>query len=251
MARNASVRGRRISGNNPLDVPAALRFLRALRRHNDRAWFEQNRAEYDARIKPQWEDFVAALLVAGTRFEPRFADVDPRACIFRLARDIRFARDKTPYKTYLSAFLSPRGWRGSTPGFWISLEPGGESEISAGIYVPERPVLTAIRRRLAAGDRDFARIVDAKRMAPYVPLRTAPLKTVPRGFPRNHPRAGLIRAQRYMAGRDFTDRELTAGNAFAIFRNAMRDTAPLVQWLARFTSESAPLVGDAFEPFDA
>jgi uncharacterized protein (TIGR02453 family) len=226
---------------NPLDVRTALRFLRNLRKNNDRAWFAANRGVYDNDVKPQWEDFVTGLLIAASAFDERFAYIAPQQCIFRLHRDTRFTHDKSPYKSYLSAFLSPRGWRGVTPGFYISLDPGGESNISAGVYIPEKPVLTAIRARLAQGDTEFDRVLRAKRLQPYLPLDMDPLKTMPRGYDKEHPRAALIRARRFMAARTFGDRELEDGDAFAIFHEAMRDTAPLVRWLDQFVTPTEPM----------
>jgi uncharacterized protein (TIGR02453 family) len=217
--------------SQPLDIAAAFTFLRGLRANNDRGWFERHREAYDTVVKPGFEDLVAGLLISAAAFDERFAAIEPRRCIFRIYRDVRFSADKSPYKPRVSAFLSPLGWRGSTPGFYIAIEPGGESLMAAGIYVPEKPVLTAIRRRLADGDPAFDRIVRAKRFAPYLPLDTDPLVRVPAGFERDHPRGDLIRARRYMVRRTFTDRELRDGDAFALLRAAIRDTAPFVQWL--------------------
>jgi uncharacterized protein (TIGR02453 family) len=230
---------------NPLDIRTAMKFLRGLRGNNTREWFTANRGVYDEKVKPQWEDFVALLLLASTKFEPRFAHTDPRSCIFRIYRDIRFSNDKTPYKAHLSAFLSPRGWRGSTPGFYVSLEPGGESVFAAGIYVPEKPALTAMRRAIADGDRDFDKVLRAKTLKPYLPMNTDPLKRMPPGFEREHPRGEFIRARRYMVRRAFSDSELTRGNAFTSFRDAMRHAAPFVAWLDRFVSRARP--GDEWE----
>jgi uncharacterized protein (TIGR02453 family) len=220
-----------MTARQPLDIGAAFTFLRALRKNNDRDWFAANRERYDAIVKPGFEDLVAGLLIAATTFDQRFAFVEPRRCIFRIHRDVRFSADKSPYKPRLSAFLSPRGWRGTTPGFYLAIEPGGESIIAAGIYVPEKPVLADLRRRLAAGDPAFERIVRAKRFAAYLPIDTDPLARVPAGFARDHPRADLLRARRYMVRRVFGDTELVRGDAFALFRAALRDTAPFVRWL--------------------
>ncbi len=228
MVRKRTAKSR---ASGPLDVAAAFAFLRALRKNNDRGWFEANRETFDTLVKPEFEDFVAALLIAAVKFDERFAYIEPKRCIFRIYRDIRFSNDKAPYKTRLSAFLSPRGWRGTTPGFYVALEPGGESMMAAGIYTPEKPVLAALRRRFADGDPAFDRILKAKRFAPYLPLDTDPLVRVPRGFEPDHPRADLLRARRWMVRRSFTDAELTRGDAFATFRDAMRDTAAFVAWL--------------------
>jgi uncharacterized protein (TIGR02453 family) len=215
----------------PLDIGAAFRFLRDLRKNNDRAWFEQNRVPYDTVIKPGFEDLVAGLLIAAAKFDDRFAHIEPRRCIFRIYRDVRFSKDKTPYKARLSAFLSPLGWRGTTPGFYIAIEPGGESIMAAGLYLPEKPVLAELRRRLADGDAEFDRIVRAKRFAAYLPIDTDPLVRMPPGFDRDHPRGELIRARRYMVRRGFGDVDLARGDAFGLFRTAIRDTAPFVRWL--------------------
>lgn len=242
---------RSMSAAAPLDVRAAFRFLRALSKNNHRAWFNEHRDEYAA-LKGQFEDFVAGLLIAATRFDARFARVEPRRCIFRIFRDIRFAKDKTPYKTRLSAFLSPLGWRGSTPGFYVALEPGGESMMAAGIYVPEKPVLADLRQRFAAGDPAFDRLMRSKRFAAYLPLDTDPLARLPRGFDRDHPRAELIRARRYMVRRPFGDAELTAGNAFGLFAAALRDTAPFVAWLDKsLAAAQTNSLRRSFEPLDA
>lgn len=221
---------------NPLDIKTAMRFLRGLSKNNTREWFNANRSVYDEKVKPQWEDLVAVLLIAASKYEPRFAHTDPRSCIFRIYRDIRFSNDKTPYKAHLSAFLSPRGWRGSTPGFYISLEPGGESTFAAGVYVPEKPALASIRRAIADGDRDFERILRAKALKPFLPMGTDALKRMPPGFDPNHPRSEFIRARRYMVRREFPDAEVTRGNAFLLFRDSMRAAAPFVGWLDRFVS---------------
>lgn len=218
------------------DVATALKFLKGLRDHNDRAWFAANRGVYDETIKPQWEDLVAALAIAATAFDQRFAYVDPRRCIFRIYRDVRFSNDKSPYKPRVSAFLSPRGWRGTTPGFYLAIEPGGESHFGAGIYVPEKPHLQAIREALAAGDRDFDRVRKGKQLAPYLPLDLDPLQRMPRGFEKDHPRGDFIRARRMMVSRSFTDKELRDGDVFAIVKKAMADTAPLVAWLDGFVT---------------
>jgi uncharacterized protein (TIGR02453 family) len=220
-----------MAATQPLDIAAAFRFLRGLKKKNDRAWFEAHREPYDSILKPGFEDLVAGLLIAAAKSDERFAHVEPRRCLFRIYRDIRFSNDKTPYKTRLSAFLSPRGWRGSTPGFYIALEPGGESMIASGIYVPEKPVLADLRRRFAAGDTAFERLLRSKRFAAYLPISTDPLVRMPPGFDRDHPRGEFIRARRYMVSRAFSDAELTRGDAFGLFATAIRDTAPFVRWL--------------------
>lgn len=222
----------------PIDAGRALRFLRQLDKNNDRAWFAGHRAVWDEHVRPEWEDTVAALIATATAFDERFALVDPRACLFRLYRDTRFSKDKTPYKTWISAWLSPFGKHGSNPGFYVQLCPG-ECIVAAGIWDPEREALRALREHFAGADlRAFDRILAAKRLTPYLPLRTDPLRAIPRGLPKGHPRRELVLARRYMVRRTYRDAELARAGAFATFRNALRDCAPFVAYLERIREGS-------------
>ncbi len=214
----------------PFDAARALRWLKQLERNNDRVWFAAHRDVYDEHLKPEWEDLVAALLVALVPLDERFAYVDPRACIFRLARDIRFSNDKTPFKTRLSAWLSPLGKSGANAGFYVSVTPAG-AHFSCGIYTPEKPALEALRRTLAEDARPLERILRTKRVAPYLPLETDPLTRIPRGFPKDHPNEALIRARNYLICCDYSPAELTATGAYATFRRALQDCAPFVRFI--------------------
>jgi uncharacterized protein (TIGR02453 family) len=214
-----------------IDVTRTLRFLRALERHNDRTWFAEHRAVYDEHIKPEWNDLVAGLLAAAVALDERFAYVAPGACLFRLHRDTRFSTDKTPYKTAISAFLSPYGKSGTNAGYYVALEPG-ESLFAAGLYTPTNETLQALRRHFADDDPGaFEALFRAPAMRPYLPLQTDGLTRSPRGFPKDHPHATLIRARRYMVRRAYPDAVLARDGAFATFRRAMRDCASLVRYL--------------------
>lgn len=180
-----------------------------------------------------FEDLVTMLLLAGGRADERLRHVDPRACLFRLANDTRFHTGKQPYKTWLSAWLSPGGKNGAFAGYYVHVAPGG-SHFSAGVYVPEKPALHALRSVFAldgAEARRFDRVLAANALRPYLPLETEPLRVTPRGFPKHHRRLPLIRARNYLLRRDVADEELRARGPFAVFRDAIRATAPFVRWL--------------------
>jgi uncharacterized protein (TIGR02453 family) len=218
---------------DPLDLELTFRFLRGLARTNDRGWFHAHREPWDEHIRHAWEDLVTMLLLAGSQHDDRLAHVDPRSCLFRLANDTRFHTGKAPYKTHLSAWLSPGGKNGAYPGYYFHLAPG-RSHVSAGVYVPTKPAIHALRATFAddgADARAFDRLLAAKAIRPYLPLETAALRVTPRGFPREHPRLGLIRARNYLVERTVDDAELGSRGAFAVFRDVIRDTAPFVRWL--------------------
>jgi uncharacterized protein (TIGR02453 family) len=219
--------------SDPLDLKVAFRFLRGLKRNNDRVWFHANRDAWDTHVRHGFEDLVTMLLLAAGQFDPRLAHVDPRACLFRLANDTRFHTGKAPYKPWLSAWMSPGAKSGAFSGYYVHIAPG-DTHFSAGIYVPTKPALHALRTTFEADASDaraFDRILAAKAMRPYGPLDTEPLRITPRGFPKQHPRLQLIRARNYLVRRDVPDAELLDRGAFAVFRDAMRATAPFVRWI--------------------
>jgi|HubBroStandDraft_1064217.scaffolds.fasta_scaffold06296_4 uncharacterized protein (TIGR02453 family) len=218
---------------DPLDLKVAFRFLRGLARNNDRTWFHAHRTAWDEHVRHGFEDLVTMLLLAGAQIDERLAHVDPRACLFRLANDTRFHAGKAPYKTWLSAWMSPGGKDGAYAGYYVRLAPG-RSHVSAGIYVPTKPALHGMRAAFAedgAAARAFDRILAARALRPYLPLETTPLRVTPRGFPKTHPRLRLIRARNYLVEREVSDAELLARGPFAVVRDAMRATAPFVRWL--------------------
>ena len=184
------------------------------------------------------------LLLAAVEHDDRLRHVDPRACLFRLANDTRF-HEREPYKPWLSAWLSPGGKSGAFAGYYVHVEPGASS-FSAGIYVPEKPALHALRSAFAedgAHARGFDRLLNAKALRPYLPLETEPLRVSPRGFPKQHPRLPLVRARNYMLRRDVADAELRERGPFAVFREAIAATAPVVRWLDARTLSGRELEG--------
>ena len=218
---------------DPLDLARTFRFLRGLKRNNDRTWFHAHRDDWDGHVRHAWEDLITMLLLDGSDADPRLAHVDPKKCLFRLANDTRFHTGRTPYKPWLSAWLSPGGKSGAFAGYYFHLAPG-DTHVSSGIYGPEKPALHALRSAFVedgTAARAFDRILRAKAMAPYLPLDTEPLRVTPRGFPKVHSRLPLVRARNYLVRRDVTDAELQKRGAFAVFRDTIRATAPFVRWL--------------------
>jgi uncharacterized protein (TIGR02453 family) len=233
----------------PFDAAGALRWLRKLKKNNDRTWYAANSTEYNEAIKPAWEDLVAALLISAVPLDERFAYVDPRACVFRLARDIRFSADKTPFKTSVSAWMSPFGKHGSNAGYYVRVSPGS-CVFSAGVYVPEKPVLDALRRRMATEPKPFDRILNAKKLQPYLPLNTDPLQRVPRGYPKDHPRGELLRARNYLVRRVYSDAEIAKNGAFATFSGAIRDCAPFVRYIDETAAASSVAMREPIDGWD-
>jgi uncharacterized protein (TIGR02453 family) len=120
-----------------------LEFLAQLEANNNREWFQQNKKHYDE-AKTEVEAFVNAIIPDLAKFDDTLKYVEAKDCIFRIFRDVRFSKDKSPYKTNMGAWVTQAGRKSSGPGYYIHLQPGG-SFLAAGVYMPEPAQLKKIR----------------------------------------------------------------------------------------------------------
>ena len=217
----------------------ALEFLRGLARHNARPWFELHRGDYEQRVKQPMADLVEEMDLRMARFAPEMVG-DPKRSVFRLHRDIRFSRDKSPYKTHAACWFFHRDGsakvgrdaHGGGAGFYFHLEPGA-SFVGGGCWMPPRPALQKFRAAIAGDMRGFERVV----LAPSVRRRfrglsdERMLRRVPRGYGEDHPAAHWLRHQSFTVGRPLTDAQVTGARLTAILEADYRTMLPLVRWL--------------------
>src|SRR5690242_17136773 len=145
--------------------PAALQFLRGLAAHNDKHWFEAHRSEYEQEVREPMQELIDEMLMRFRDFAPEIGG-DPKRSMFRINRDVRFARDKSPYKTHAACWFHHRGasrrvGNGGTEGsagFYFHLEPAGRSMLAAGVWMPPRPQLGKLREAIAEKPEQFDRI---------------------------------------------------------------------------------------------
>src|SRR6478735_6405172 len=119
-----------------MDFKAIFKFLKALSKNNNRDWFEKNKGEY-LLAKEHFEKFVTGLLHETIKFQPALKGLDPKKLTFRIYRDVRFSKDKKPYKTNMGASFSATGKGMGRPGYYLHIEPGNKSFIAGGLYMPE------------------------------------------------------------------------------------------------------------------
>jgi uncharacterized protein (TIGR02453 family) len=218
--------------------PAALQFLKQLARNNRREWFEAHRASYESEVREPMKALVEEMDVRLASFAAEITG-DPRRSVFRIHRDVRFSRDKSPYKTHVACWLYHHdagkgvgGEAGGGAGFYFHLEPG-QSQIGAGIWMPPRPTLAKIREALTEDARGFERIV----MAPAFRRRFGALDTegmltrIPRGFRADHPAAEWLRFPSFTVGRSLGDRETFSPRLPATLERGFTALTPFVRWL--------------------
>jgi len=182
-----------------------LTFLEKLAKHNDRVWFEKNKGTY-LQSKEYFEVFVAKLLEDLIPYNPEFATLNPKKLIFRIYRDVRFSKDKSPYKNNMSAGFSPNGKLVEEPGYYFQIQPGN-CFIAGGIYMPDAEMLGKIRQEIDYNGERLEKILTDKKFKKwYGTLDTeGKLKTMPKGYAKDNPRIELLKNRSFIVSHAFTD----------------------------------------------
>lgn len=192
-----------------MDINNTLEFLKKLSRNNNREWFEKNKSRY-LEIKNEFELFVTDVLLDMITFDESLAGLNPKKLTFRIYRDVRFSKDKTPYKTNVSAGISPGGKGMGVPGYYFQIEPGNKSMAAAGMYQPSPENLAKIRQEIDYNGDQLVRILREKKFKKIFGelWNEDKLKTMPKGYPADHPHGGLLKLKSFMVLRSFTDKEV-------------------------------------------
>lgn len=175
------------------------RFLKGLKKNNNREWFALHKEEYLA-VKEKIEQLTSALVSALSSIEPDAASLRPSDCTYRIYRDTRFSSDKTPYKTHIGIFINPpEGKKSLRCGYYLHLEPG-EYMFAAGTVCLPGPIVKAIRQSIFDNIEEYRNIVeDPEFRSIYTELGMNPVKTAPKGFPKDWPYIRYIRPRDFMA----------------------------------------------------
>jgi uncharacterized protein (TIGR02453 family) len=217
--------------------PAALRFFRQLKAHNDKTWFEAHRGEYERDVRDPMRDLVSEMDARLARSAPEIGG-DPKRSMFRIYRDIRFSKDKSPYKTNGGCWFNHRAASSrvgaeaneGSAGFYFHLEPG-ESFVGGGIWMPPRHQLNKLRDAIAEQPRPFIQIVRG------LPKKfgglddSMSLKRTPRGYAEDHPAAEWLRYQSFVSGHALTDAQVTSAKLPGPLEREFQTLLPLVRWL--------------------
>jgi len=217
-------------------TPGAIQFLADLAANNDRAWFQPRKADYERLLKAPMAAFVSALAGRlGVRGVP--LDADPVRSPYRIYRDTRFSRDKSPYKTHLGAsFPWAEGvaaldhTRGA--GGYFHLAPG-EVFVGGGMWHPDKPRLDAFRRAVADEPaRVHAAIDDPAFRATFGSVNGDRLSRVPRGYSADHPEAELLKLKDVVFGRRLSDAEAFSAQLPDVIADALAAAVPVLRLLA-------------------
>jgi uncharacterized protein (TIGR02453 family) len=146
---------------------STVNFLKSLSDNNNRPWFEANRGRYE-NAKEDFQNLVQSLIKGIGKFDPDIAQLEVKNCVFRQYRDVRFAKDKRPYKNNMGAYFNIGGKKINTAGYYLHVEPG-KSFVAGGLYEPEAPMLAKVRQEIDYNLEDWKKILSNKTFQKYFP----------------------------------------------------------------------------------
>ncbi len=201
-----------------------LQFLEELAANNNRDWFNANRDRYEeCRGKIL---FVTEILINEiSKFDPDVTIMNPKDCMFRIFRDVRFSNDKRPYKTNFGSFIARGGRKSDRAGYYFHVEPGG-SFIGGGVYHPAAAPLKAIRLHIDKHPDEFVQIIEDKEFKSVFPeMYDDKLQTAPKGFAKDHEYINLLRYKSFVFSTDVDKKNLTFENFLEYAANAYKQLA--------------------------
>jgi uncharacterized protein (TIGR02453 family) len=209
----------------------ALRFFRALARHNNRDWFLPRKPVFEEQVKRPMRELVEALNAAMRSFAPEYA-TDPDRAIYRFYRDTRFSADKTPYKDHVAATFPRRAMvrhQGASYYFEVSDRAVG---VAGGVYMPLPETLLAIRNHLAENHAPFRRILKAPALRRLLgEMQGEQLSRVPKGFCSEHPAADLLRFKQFLFYTELPGEIAVTPAVYTEILKRFRAMAPFVEFL--------------------
>ncbi len=211
---------------------ATFRFLTELKSHNNREWFQANKPKYE-QAKANIAEFVAGLISQISRFDDSIAWLQPKDCLLRINRDIRFSKDKTPYKLSFGAHLLAGGRKAEhqSAGYYLHLQPGN-SFLAGGAHSPPSAWMSNIRKSIDQRGDKLEAIVKSKPFKYYFgELEGDKLKTAPRDYPKDHPRIERLKMKSFLAVHRLPDKQVLDKGFLGHSAKVYRALYPLTEFL--------------------
>lgn len=205
-------------------------YLQGLAENNNKAWFEARRSEYTA-LRQEFTVLVGEIIARVALIDPALEHLRPADCMFRINRDVRFARDKSPYKTQFSSSLCPQGRSTNLPAYYFHINAEGELLAGGGLYAPEPAQLTAVRRFILAQPNRLDALLADPAFAALGGISGESLKRPPAGVPADAPHLTTLLRKQYLSGGSVDVRTLEPDGVADWVVARFTAMAPFIQWL--------------------
>lgn len=185
-----------------------FQFLKGLHRNNNKDWFEANRNAYE-QAKQDFIALVGKFLDGIEKKDAAYRGLEPKSCVFRINRDVRFSVNKSPYKNHFGASINAWGRKSAKAGFYLHVEPGN-CFLAAGVWMPPAPYLHAIRQEIDYQTEAFLNIINHSQFKREVGTLDSSdaLVNIPKGYSKDHPQAQYLRLKSFLALRGWSDKEM-------------------------------------------
>ena len=192
-----------------MDLALILKFLKDLAKNNNREWFEKNKPKY-LLVKDGFDGVVAELLNELIKFDGSLHGLNPKKLTFRIYRDVRFSKDKRPYKSNMGASFSPAGKGMGKPGYYLHIEPGNKSFVAGGLYMPDPENLVKIRQEIDYSGNALAKIMNEKKFKKDFKKfwDEDKLKRAPKGYAEDHAYIEWIKLKSFITTHSLSDTEV-------------------------------------------
>ncbi len=216
--------------------PSTLTFLKNLKKNNAKEWFDANRKSYEA-ARTDFIHLIDEVLQIHSKKDEDLASQSAKETVFRINRDIRFSKDKTPYKTHLAAGFGRGGKKSNYAGYYLHIEPGNNSMIGGGLWMPEADAVKKIRQEIDYSFDEFSNIIHKKSFETiYGDLykdKEVMLSRPPKGYDENNKAIEYLKLKSFIATKPLKDEELTDKNVAKTITDSLAALQPFLQFLNR------------------
>lgn len=219
-----------------MDIKKALTFLSKLKKNNNREWFEKNKEAY-LLIKDEFEALIEKFIKELSKADDSVKALEAKNCLFRIYKDVRFSKDKTPYKTHLGAYIARGGRKSEYAGYYLHLEPEN-SFLAGGIWMPEPKVLSAIRQEIDYNTESFLKIIRSSGFKKYFgEIQGEKLIRNPKEYPPDHPYIDYLKFKSFNVVHELTDKKITAKDFLKYSVMVYKSMKPLNDFLNAAVAE--------------
>ena len=215
---------------------STVSFLKELKRNNNKTWFDNHKAKFLS-AKNDFENFVQEIIKVISAFDNDIKDLQAKNCTFRINRDIRFSKDKTPYKTNMGASFNRGGKKSVFGGYYFHLEPGGKSFVGGGLWMPDPIALKKLRQEIDYCFPEFQKIISNpsfKKQYNNLEMNEGQmLVNVPKGYDKENPAASFLKLKSFVATKNIPDTLLTNSGLLKETAKAFEALMPLVKFMNR------------------
>ena len=215
-------------------METTLHFLKKLKINNNREWFDSNKTEY-LDSKEIFEEFVSELIKGINKFDKKVSlDLKPKDCTFRIYKDVRFSKDKTPYKNNMSASINPGGKKSNIPGYYFHLEPDA-CFLAGGVYMPMPDVLKAIRQEI---DYNPLPLINVLKSASFKKEFNGldeedKLKNPPKGFNKDHAHSEILKNRHFIVSQKFENKVILKKEGLIKTLDSFKAMYPFLDYLRK------------------